>query len=74
MVIPVEKQIMDYVQVMGDADKTLVLSIVRSIASRPKGLSGQEFIDQTSDIRFLPEQLQEMQKAIDEEFGYSDEM
>jgi hypothetical protein len=63
----IEQEIIEAIQKLDSENQRRVLEYARSLR-RPKGISGKEFLERTKDIHISPEDLDLMQKAIEEEF------
>ena len=65
--VSLKEQIMSQLDRLTAEQQKLVLSYTKAL-TRPRGISGKEFIERTRDIHIDPEDLRQMEQAIEEEF------
>lgn len=70
-VTTIEQEIIEAFRGLSEENKRRFVEYLRSL-ERPKGITGREFLERTKDIRMSPEELEAMERAIDEEFGKVD--
>ncbi len=66
----IEQEILDEVRQMTPAQQREALEMLRKMNNKPLGLSGEETIRIAREINFPREDLEEMERAIEEEFGF----
>jgi len=70
--VSVEQQIVDLIRNLNEEQRWEVLRFARRL-KLPPGISGKEFIERTRAIQFPHEDLEEMKRAIEEEFEQIDD-
>ena len=69
-----EQELLDAARQLDREQQRRVLIYARALRTRPKGLSGQEFLERTKDIRIDPDDLNRMSQAIEEAFEQINEL
>ena len=65
--LSLKEQIISQLDQLTAEQQELVLGYTKALA-RPRGVAGKEFIARTRDIHIDPDDLRQMEQAIEEEF------
>jgi hypothetical protein len=68
MTITFEQELLEAARQLDKEGQRRILAYARALRTRPKGLSGQEFLERTKDIHIDPDDLRRMEQAIEEAF------
>lgn len=71
--MPYEQEILAELRKLQPEQQRMVLAYTRALQTRPKGISGKEAIRIAREINFDPAELAEMESAIEEWCGKSDQ-
>jgi hypothetical protein len=63
-----EQELLEEARRLDPEQRRRVLAYARALRTRPKGLSGKEFLARTKDIHIEADDLKRMEQAIEEAF------
>jgi uncharacterized protein with ParB-like and HNH nuclease domain len=64
----IKEAIIEVVDNLDAEQQRLVLTYVQALSKRPKGLTGEEFLERTKHIHIDEDDLKQMEEAIEEAF------